>query len=129
MYRYIFLWLLIPCAFPLTHSVILRYIWTVNWAFVPEYIFLDRRFHACLLSVHLVLLLVFLTRWLKRSGTSWRDVLTTRNISANEIVLVLFGCNLVGVAFARSLHYQFYVWYFHSLPWLLWNTGLPVVLR
>ncbi|KAJ8320550.1 hypothetical protein KUTeg_002137 [Tegillarca granosa] len=28
-----------------------------------------------------------------------------------------------------SLHYQFYVWYFHSLHYLLWCTNLPVVIR
>lgn len=27
--------------------------------------------------------------------------------------------NFVGICFARTLHYQFYCWYFHSLPYLL----------
>lgn len=32
--------------------------------------------------------------------------------------------NIVGIIFARTLHYQFYVWYFHTLPLLLWiSTG------
>jgi alpha-1,3-mannosyltransferase len=31
--------------------------------------------------------------------------------------------------FARSLHYQFYCWYFHSLPLLLVQTSLPVVVK
>lgn len=34
----------------------------------------------------------------------------------------MFTANLIGVAFSRSLHYQFYVWYYHSLPALLWAT-------
>ncbi|KAK7093745.1 hypothetical protein V1264_007440 [Littorina saxatilis] len=33
------------------------------------------------------------------------------------------------MCFSRSLHYQFYVWYFHSLHLLLWCTTLPVVVR
>lgn len=37
-------------------------------------------------------------------------------------LLPFFLSNLVGVACARSLHYQFYVWYFHSLPYLAWST-------
>ena len=45
------------------------------------------------------------------------------------MLLMLFTSNLVGMAFARSLHYQFYVWYFYSLPFLLWTTPLPVPLR
>ena len=30
--------------------------------------------------------------------------------------LALFCCNFIGVATARSLHFQFYVWYYFSLP-------------
>jgi len=38
--------------------------------------------------------------------------------------------NFIGICFARTLHYQFYSWYFHSLPFLLWYTGAyPVWLR
>ena len=42
---------------------------------------------------------------------------------------VLFVSNFVGIAFARTLHYQFYSWYFHALPLLAWQTPLPVPLR
>ena len=36
----------------------------------------------------------------------------------------MFVSNFVGIAFARTLHYQFYCWYFHSVPMLLWMTSL-----
>ena len=47
---------------------------------------------------------------------------TKMNILSQLFLLPLFTANLIGVALSRSLHYQFYVWYFHSLPYLLWCT-------
>lgn len=32
----------------------------------------------------------------------------------------MLASNYIGICFARTLHYQFYSWYFHALPFLLW---------
>ena len=37
-------------------------------------------------------------------------------LTPQQIVVALFCCNFIGVATARSLHFQFYVWYYFSLP-------------
>ncbi|XP_022907102.2 lethal(2)neighbour of tid protein [Onthophagus taurus] len=37
-------------------------------------------------------------------------------------VLPFFVANLIGITCARSLHYQFYSWYFHSLLYLVHST-------
>lgn len=36
-----------------------------------------------------------------------------------DIAVVLFASNVLGVACARSLHFQFLLWYWHALPLLL----------
>ena len=50
-------------------------------------------------------------------------------LSHGHLVEMVMCSNLIGIVCARSLHYQFYCWYFHSLPFLLWRTELPVVAR
>lgn len=46
-----------------------------------------------------------------------------------SILFVLFSSNLMGIVTARSLHYQFYVWYYHSIAWILWISRLPTGIR
>lgn len=59
----------------------------------------------------------------------FRHPFQRHSLKANQIVYVLFVSNFIGVAFSRSLHYQFYVWYFHTLPFLLWKTNLWVSVK
>uniref|UniRef100_G3PQJ8 Dol-P-Man:Man(5)GlcNAc(2)-PP-Dol alpha-1,3-mannosyltransferase n=1 Tax=Gasterosteus aculeatus aculeatus TaxID=481459 RepID=G3PQJ8_GASAC len=103
--------------------------WTVNWRFLPEWLFLNRYFHLLLLAVHLLTLLLFALRRWKRPGESIFELLKEprkRKTPAQKIpmVLILFSSNFIGMCFSRSLHYQFYVWYFHTLPYLLWSGGV-----
>ncbi|NXW92916.1 ALG3 mannosyltransferase, partial [Alopecoenas beccarii] len=101
--------------------------WTVNWRFLPEEVFQNRAFHATLLLAHLAGLGLFaLHRW-HRSKESilalLKDPAERKHPSPPlTIVFVLFSSNFLGICCSRSLHYQFYVWYFHTLPYLLWCT-------
>jgi len=45
------------------------------------------------------------------------------------MVRTLFVSNFIGMCFSRSLHYQFYVWYFHTLHYLVWLVDMPVIYR
>ncbi|KAM6127516.1 LOW QUALITY PROTEIN: dol-P-Man:Man(5)GlcNAc(2)-PP-Dol alpha-1,3-mannosyltransferase [Phoenicopterus ruber ruber] len=108
---------------------------TVNWRFLPEEVFQNRAFHTMLLLAHLAGLGLFaLNRWHRSKGSILALLkdpaerkhpsppLTVNNILWQEIIFVLFSSNFLGVCCSRSLHYQFYVWYFHTLPYLLWCT-------
>jgi alpha-1,3-mannosyltransferase len=51
------------------------------------------------------------------------------SIEAHHIVATLLGCNFIGICFSRSLHYQFYMWFFHSLPFILYQSNLSLSLK
>lgn len=48
-------------------------------------------------------------------------------LTAEHIMTVLFTSNFIGAVCSRSIHYQYYDWYFHTLPYLAWRTNLPVL--
>ncbi|KAF2365286.1 Glycosyltransferase ALG3 [Trinorchestia longiramus] len=104
--------------------------WTVNWRFLPEHVFLDWRFHVGLLAMHLLLLAIFASlQWHRylRGLQSFRG--SGIGVSCQLLLLPLFCSNFIGMVVSRSLHYQFYVWYYHSLPYLAWCTALPIVYK
>lgn len=51
------------------------------------------------------------------------------NVISQLFILPMFLINFIGIVCARSLHYQFYSWYFHSLPYLLWSTNISIIVR
>ncbi|TFK27356.1 dolichyl-P-Man:Man(5)GlcNAc(2)-PP-dolichyl mannosyltransferase [Coprinopsis marcescibilis] len=116
------------------------YKWTVNWRLVDEEIFLSRTWATALMVGHISALVAFgLFRWCKPDGGVW-IVLTkglkrplfpagVGKVTPDYIATVLFTSNLVGILFARSLHYQFYSWYAQSIPFLAWRTKYPLPLR
>ncbi|KAK8926469.1 Dol-P-Man:Man(5)GlcNAc(2)-PP-Dol alpha-1,3-mannosyltransferase [Platanthera zijinensis] len=125
--------------------------WSVNFKFVPEEIFVSKEFASSLLLIHLTLLLIFAHhKWCKHEGglinliqSLARDATTkfsnihqflycesTIHVLRKEhIATVMFVGNFIGIICARSLHYQFYSWYFFSLPLLLWKTTFPTTIR
>lgn len=107
--------------------------WTVNWRFLPEWFFLSRWFHLSLLLLHITFLCIFAFKKWPRPIKGWISLFTSkfspRSVSQSEIILVMFISNFIGMCFARSLHYQFYVWYFHTLPFLLWCIKIPTAMR
>ncbi|ORY85738.1 glycosyltransferase [Protomyces lactucae-debilis] len=125
-----------------------EYKWTVNWRILPEFLFLSSDFAVLLLVLHVGTLLLFAsTRWNKPSGKSLQRI--SKLIIANTlgflfptgedvpeskltppfILTMLYTSNMIGMLFARSLHYQFYAWSAWSIPFLLEQTGLPLITQ
>jgi len=139
-------------------SRVFLYKWTVNWRFVPEDVFLGKQFATTLLIGHVGCLVAFaLFKWCRTEGgvfallerglrrpnekpsmhqaLSSDRTLTMRYIIAQayqillDVITLMMTSNLIGIVFARSLHYQFYSWYAQQLPLLAWRTRLPVPIR
>eukprot|EP00606_Chrysophyceae_sp_TOSAG23-5_P000567 GSChrysophyteH2.ASY1.ANO1.1157.1 assembled CDS len=117
------------------------YKWTVNYKFLDEATFVSKPVSLLLLALTATSLLLFGWKWIfenqaalesekqwnikrkthlkDRSATS---LIGLGNLNGKFIVVTILTSNFIGVCFARTLHYQFYSWYYHSLPLLLWHT-------
>ncbi|KAF9905920.1 dolichyl-P-Man:Man(5)GlcNAc(2)-PP-dolichol alpha-1,3-mannosyltransferase [Linnemannia zychae] len=122
-------------------SRVFQYQWTVNWKFLDEEVFLSSNWAKCLLAGHIFVLFAFVfLRWgrseggifavIKKGFTSSPSVLAihAQYMQPTHVLTILFTSNFIGIVFARSLHYQFYAWYMMTLPYLLWQTRIPVVV-
>jgi alpha-1,3-mannosyltransferase len=81
-----------------------------------------------LLICHLGSLAFFCIQWIKVANTQRPKANNTR-LSPYYICYTMFVANFIGIAFSRTLHYQFYAWYISSAPFLLWNGIYPIPLR
>lgn len=120
-------------AFELSRSF--DYQWSVNFRFVSPEAFGSQLLAVSLLALHLSLLLWFAhSKWCYADGgliavLRGGSVARREPWSFHKVLVVMFTSNFIGVACARTLHYQFYSYYFHSLPLLLWHTQLPTAVR
>lgn len=102
------------------------YKWTVNFRFLSEDVFLSKACAVTLLSLQVALLCIYHYRLYKSSRSTGKN----KNMSPEQILSTLFVSNFIGICCARTLHYQFYSWYFSSLPYLLWReTPYPIPVR
>ncbi|CEF62316.1 Dol-P-Man:Man(5)GlcNAc(2)-PP-Dol alpha-1,3-mannosyltransferase [Strongyloides ratti] len=118
-------------------SRVFLYKWTVNWKFLDENFFLNQNFHKFLLFSHITVLAIFIWKFCLKEQFSFKKKICyiteritrtrvfgfiSKIFNTNDgIVFGLLFSNFIGITFARSLHYQFYVWYYHSIPYLIFS--------
>ncbi|RCH82160.1 dolichyl-P-Man:Man(5)GlcNAc(2)-PP-dolichol alpha-1,3-mannosyltransferase, partial [Rhizopus stolonifer] len=112
-------------------SRVFDYTWTVNWRMMSEETFVSSWFAKELLAGHAFTLLMFIVCiwcppkggliYVFKQGFSFKK--PSIMISNDDIICMMFTSNFIGILFARSLHYQFYSWYFQTLPYLLWQCA------
>lgn len=101
--------------------------WSINWQHVPTDVFGSGAFRTALLVGHVAMLIgLGLSQWRLVGGTPRRA--GAGAAQGAMVVRTLLLCNFVGVVFARSLHYQFLVWYWAALPVLAGSTSLPLLV-
>ncbi|KAL7627834.1 dolichyl-P-Man:Man(5)GlcNAc(2)-PP-dolichol alpha-1,3-mannosyltransferase [Parahypoxylon ruwenzoriense] len=132
-------------AFELSRQFLFK--WTVNWRFLGEEIFLSWPFSLILLSMHALVLTGFIVKkWLKPAGKPLSAIITpilgfsspfspqeeTRvasRVTPEYVMTTILSANVIGLLFARSLHYQFYSYLAWSTPYLLWRSGIHPVAQ
>ena len=118
-----------------------KFEWTVNWRMVGEEMFLSSGFSNTLLLLHAVMLSVFIsTKWLRPADRSLNEMLLdmvrlkppfspeeerriSNRLTPRYVMTTILGANIVGLLFARSLHYQFYAYLAWTTPYLLWRVS------
>ncbi|EJD05844.1 glycosyltransferase family 58 protein [Fomitiporia mediterranea MF3/22] len=129
-------WQYLTGAFDLSRVFLFK--WTVNWRFLGEDTFLNPVWARTLLLCHLCTLLLFAHfKWCRSGGGILKLLAKTlrnpwapaRHLSADYVTTVLMTSNLIGITFARSLHYQFYSWYAQQIPFLIWRTRYPLLVK
>ncbi|KAI0387740.1 glycosyltransferase family 58 protein [Hypomontagnella monticulosa] len=132
-------------AFELTRQFFFK--WTVNWRFVGEDIFLSRPFSLALLAMHALVLTGFIiNKWLKPAEkpllaiivpilqfsspfSPQEELVVASHVNPEYVTTTILSANVIGLLFARTLHYQFYSYLAWSTPYLLWRSGAHPVIQ
>ncbi|KAH9891428.1 glycosyltransferase family 58 protein [Xylariomycetidae sp. FL2044] len=132
-------------AFEFTRQFLFK--WTVNWRFVGEDTFLSRPFALGLLALHALVLSGFIVnKWLKPAGKPLSAILLpilrfsspfqpeeepriASRVTPEYVMTTILSANVIGLLFARSLHYQFYSYLAWSTPYLLWRGGAHPIIQ
>ncbi|KAM0563407.1 hypothetical protein ACHAPJ_001128 [Fusarium lateritium] len=117
-----------------------KFEWTVNWRMLGEEVFLSKSFALILLALHATALFVFIAnRWIQPAGrplsalipsflrgespfTQQEEIRISHYVTPEYVMTTMLTANVIGLLFARSLHYQFYAYLAWATPYLLWRA-------
>lgn len=118
-----------------------KFEWTVNWRMLGEQVFLSKQFATTLIVLHASVLLMFITaRWLQPADRSLpslvapmlrgktpfssktEEMRVSSRVTPEYVMTTILSANVLGLLFARSLHYQFYAYLAWATPYLLWTA-------
>jgi len=121
---------------------VFTYKWTVNFKFLSPEAFVSKALAQGLLSATLLTWVGFGSRHFASSHTGGlrglvytsvvrplkaplEDTISTVQMHdwKLHVLTLLFTSNFIGIVFARSIHYQFYTWYFHTVSFLVYASG------
>lgn len=124
-----------------------KFEWTVNWRMLGEELFLSKSFALLLLAFHATVLLIFITaRWIQPADrplsalipsilkgrspfTQPEELRIAHYVTPEYVMTTILSANVIGLLFARSLHYQFYAYLAWATPYLLWRaTRSPLIV-
>lgn len=123
-----------------------KFEWTVNWRMLGEDLFLSKPWALLLLGLHAIVLLVFIaTRWVqpadrplsalipsflrgKSPFTPQEEARIAHYVTPEYVMTTILSANVIGLLFARSLHYQFYAYLAWATPYLLWRATQSALL-
>ena len=104
--------------------------WTVNWRFLGEELFLDRRLHVLFLAVHLLLLILFFKRhWITKPSSFYsagNRGYNTDILTVNFLSLQYFdGSRKTTNNFTRNcnIYVCFQLYWYHMRP----KSALPIL--
>ena len=110
------------------------YKWTVNFKFLSEELFVGKSLSLLLLVLTVITVVMFAYKWITENSKAIqalkiKSMFGLGKLDPNFVAITIFSSNFLCIVFARTLHYQFYSWYFHTIPMLLWHTQLHVLVK
>jgi hypothetical protein len=102
----------------------------MNWRILSEEILLSSKFAALLLTLNLLVLMYFLfVRWVSikqifKEISLWplKFIPDIKTLDPAFVMEVFFMCKFISMVFFRGISYQFTLWFWYLIPYVIWKA-------